>query len=150
MIPQERVIAFVEEIFFNSFSSEKEALPPTGRRVWNEDLTFSFFELSTALAFQYFAEEKVDVAVIEVGLGGRLDCTNIIHPDLSIITNISFDHVQFLGDTLPKIAHEKAGIIKHNVPAIIGEAGDKEVRAVFEKEAQEVGTELIFAEEENE
>jgi dihydrofolate synthase/folylpolyglutamate synthase len=106
--------------------------------------------LATALAFQYFAEEKVDVAVIEVGLGGRLDCTNIIQPVLSIITNISFDHIQFLGNTLPKIASEKAGIIKHNVPVVIGEAGDKEVRAVFEKEAQKVETEIFFAEEDDE
>ncbi|MBR4644040.1 MAG: bifunctional folylpolyglutamate synthase/dihydrofolate synthase [Bacteroidaceae bacterium] len=133
MIPEQRVIDFVEQ-----------------ERSFFEPLHPSFFELATALAFQYFAEEKVDVAVIEVGLGGRLDCTNIIQPDLSIITNISFDHIQFLGNTLPKIAHEKAGIIKYNVPAIIGEAGDKEVREVFEKQAEIVETELIFAEEEDE
>ena len=136
MIPKQRVIDFVEEL--------KTSL------IGKTEVGFSFFELATALAFLYFAEEKVDVAVIEVGLGGRLDCTNIINPDLSIITNISFDHIQFLGNTLPEIASEKAGIIKHNVPAIIGEAGDKDVRAVFEKEAQTVGTELIFAEEEGE
>ena len=108
MIPEERVIEFVEK-----------------ERPFFEPLHPSFFELATALAFQYFAEEKVDVAVIEVGLGGRLDCTNIIRPDLSIITNISFDHIQFLGDTLPKIASEKAGIIKQGIPAIIGEAEEE-------------------------
>ena len=137
MISKKRVVEFVNELKASLLGGRIEG-------------GYSFFELATALAFQYFAEEKVDVAVIEVGLGGRLDCTNIIHPDLSIITNISFDHIQFLGDTLPKIAHEKAGIIKHNVPAIVGEAGDKDVREVFEKEAQEVDTELIFAEEDEE
>jgi dihydrofolate synthase/folylpolyglutamate synthase len=137
MIPKQRVIDFVEELKTSLLGVETEG-------------GFSFFELATALAFLYFAEKKVDVAIIEVGLGGKLDCTNIIQPELSIITNISFDHVQFLGDTLPKIASEKAGIIKHNVPAIIGEAGDKDVRTVFERKAQEVGTELIFAEEEGE
>lgn len=133
MIPEKRVISFVEQ-----------------ERSLFEPLHPSFFELATALAFQYFAEQKVDVAVIEVGLGGRLDCTNIIHPDLSIITNISFDHIQFLGNTLPKIASEKAGIIKQGVPAIIGEAGEEDVRTVFEQEAEKVGTRLIFAEEEKE
>lgn len=73
------------------------------------------------MAFRYFADEHVDVAVIEVGLGGRLDCTNIVHPDLCIITNISFDHTQFLGNTLEKIAGEKAGIIKSGIPVVIGE-----------------------------
>lgn len=133
IIPEKRVISFVEQ-----------------ERSFFEPLHPSFFELATALAFQYFAEQKVDVAVIEVGLGGRLDCTNIIHPDLSIITNISFDHIQFLGNTLPKIASEKAGIIKQGVPAIIGEAGEEDVRTVFEQEAEKVGTRLIFAEEEKE
>ena len=74
------------------------------------------------MAFNYFAENQVDVAVIEVGLGGRLDSTNIITPDLCVITNISYDHVQMLGDTLPKIAREKAGIIKSGIPVVIGEA----------------------------
>ena len=80
--------------------------------------------MTTALAFKYFDEQKVEIAIIEVGLGGRLDCTNIISPILSIITNISFDHTQFLGDTLAKIAAEKAGIIKKGVPVIIGEANE--------------------------
>ena len=137
MIPEQRVIDFVEEL--------KDS------HLWKETVGgFSFFELATALAFQYFAEKGVDVAVIEVGLGGRLDCTNIIQPDLSIITNISFDHIQFLGNTLPKIAYEKAGIIKSGVPAVIGETGEKDVKAVFENEAAKVGTQLVFAEEEDE
>ena len=77
------------------------------------------------MAFKYFSEQKVEVVVIEVGMGGRLDCTNIIHPDLSVITNISFDHMQFLGDTLVKIASEKAGIIKKNTPAVVGETNSE-------------------------
>lgn len=84
------------------------------------------------MAFRYFADEHVDVAVIEVGLGGRLDCTNIVHPDLCIITNISFDHTQFLGNTLEKIAGEKAGIIKSGIPVIIGET-TPETKPVFAK-----------------
>lgn len=113
-----------------------------------EPLHPSFFELATAMAFNYFAEEKVDVAVIEVGLGGRLDCTNIIQPDLSIITNISFDHTQFLGDTLEKIAEEKAGIIKPQTPVVIGET-TSETHPVFEKKAKEMQAPIIFAEDEN-
>lgn len=106
----------------------------------------SFFELATAMAFKYFAEEHIDIAVVEVGLGGRLDCTNIITPILSIITNISFDHTQFLGNTLAKIAFEKAGIMKTGIPAVIGETVD-ETRPVFEKRATEIHTPLFFAEE---
>ncbi len=110
----------------------------------------SFFELTMMMAFCYFADNDVDVAIIEVGLGGRLDSTNIITPDLSIITNISFDHVQFLGDTLPKIAGEKAGIIKSNVPVIVGEVdNNKDVRIIFEEKATEKKTNLIFAEDNN-
>ena len=103
-VSQEYVVNFVEE-----------------HRSFFEPLHPSFFELTTAMAFNYFAEQHVDVAVIEVGLGGRLDCTNIIQPDLCVITNISFDHVQFLVDTLAKIASEKAGIIKPGIPVVIGE-----------------------------
>lgn len=113
-----------------------------------EPIQPSFFELTMMMAFQYFADMQVDVAVIEVGLGGRLDSTNIITPDLSIITNISFDHMQFLGNTLEKIAGEKAGIIKHNIPVVIGEA-EGEVRRVFEEKAAEVVTSITFAEDEN-
>ena len=98
MMPEEYVVDFVRE-----------------ERSFFEPLHPSFFELTTALAFKYFAEQEVDIAVVEVGLGGRLDCTNIITPQLSIITNISVDHTQFLGHTLPEIAHEKAGIIKPHV-----------------------------------
>lgn len=111
-----------------------------------EPLHPSFFELTTALAFKYFAEAKVDIAVIEVGLGGRLDCTNIITPILSVITNISLDHTQFLGDTLQKIAGEKAGIIKPNVPVVIGES-NAETRPVFEAKAAENNAPIIFAED---
>lgn len=131
MIPRERVVEFVEQ-----------------ERDFFEPLHPSFFELATALAFKYFQEESVDVAVVEVGLGGRLDCTNIIQPDLSIITNISFDHVQFLGSTLPQIASEKAGIIKPGIPVVIGETnGHEDVRQVFLGKAGEAGAKAIFADE---
>ncbi|MFA5046280.1 MAG: folylpolyglutamate synthase/dihydrofolate synthase family protein [Paludibacter sp.] len=106
----------------------------------------SFFEATMAMAFQYFADCHVDVAVIEVGLGGRLDSTNIIYPDLSVITNISFDHIEFLGDTLEKIAFEKAGIIKSNTPVVIGEM-HPETRPVFEKKALKENAPIYFAEE---
>lgn len=131
MIPQERVIRFVEE-----------------ERDFFEPLHPSFFELTTALALKYFQEENVDWAVIEVGLGGRLDCTNIITPRLAIITNISKDHTQFLGDTLTKIASEKAGIMKPHVPTLIGEAEDRNVREVFINRSIKVNSALHFAEEE--
>ncbi|WP_315085780.1 folylpolyglutamate synthase/dihydrofolate synthase family protein [Bacteroides heparinolyticus] len=128
-IPEEYVIRFVEE-----------------ERCFFEPLHPSFFELTTAMAFRYFADAKIDVAVIEVGLGGRLDCTNIIHPDLCIITNISLDHTQFLGNTLPQIAREKAGIIKSGIPVVIGET-TPETKAVFQKRAGEVNAPIYFAEE---
>ena len=108
----------------------------------------SFFELTMEMAFLWFAEQEVDVAVIEVGLGGRLDSTNIISPDLSIITNIGMDHMKLLGDTLPKIAAEKAGIIKPETPVVIGEAGDEEIERVFVKKAQSAHAPLHFAERE--
>ena len=106
----------------------------------------SFFELTMMMAFDYFARQAVDVAVIEVGLGGRLDSTNIITPDLCVITNISYDHVQMLGHTLPQIAREKAGIIKSGIPVVIGEA-QGEVKQVFLDKAREVGAPIFFAEE---
>jgi dihydrofolate synthase/folylpolyglutamate synthase len=115
-------------------------------REFFEPLSPSFFELTTALAFKYFAEKKVDIAVIEVGLGGRLDCTNIITPEVSVITNISFDHTQFLGDTLAKIAAEKAGIIKEGIPVVIGET-TPETKPVFERIAAEKKAPIYFAEE---
>ncbi len=104
----------------------------------------SFFEVNVAMAFEYFKQEKVDAAVVEVGLGGRLDSTNIITPKLSVITNISFDHTNILGNTLPLIAQEKAGIIKPGVPVVIGEA-DGEIRSIFEKNASEKKSPLLFA-----
>lgn len=106
----------------------------------------SFFEMTVAMAFQYFADQQVDIAVIEVGLGGRLDSTNIITPLASVITNISFDHMALLGDTLEKIAHEKAGIIKPGIPAIIG-TKDPASDFVFIEKAKECETTLEFASE---
>ena len=128
-IPQQYVVDFVE--------AEREFFKP---------LCPSFFELTTAMAFKYFAEQHVDIAVIEVGLGGRLDCTNIITPQLSVITNISFDHTGFLGDTLEKIAAEKAGIIKPGVPVVIGET-TPETRKVFQQKADEMHAPIVFAED---
>ncbi len=104
----------------------------------------SFFEMTVAMAFQYFRESAVDVAVIEVGLGGRLDSTNIITPELSVITNIGHDHMDLLGNTLDKIALEKAGIIKKNVPVVIGETGDA-TKNVFIQKAAEMNSEICFA-----
>lgn len=118
-------------------------------RTFFEPLHPSFFELTTAMAFKYFAEQEVDYAVIEVGLGGRLDCTNIISPILSAITNISFDHTQFLGNTLAKIAAEKAGIIKPQTPVVIGEYNE-ETRPVFERKAEKEKAPLCFAQDEAE
>lgn len=111
-----------------------------------EPLHPSFFELTTALAFKYFADQKVDIAIIEVGLGGRLDCTNIIEPSFCIITNISLDHTQFLGNTLTKIATEKAGIIKPRIPVIIGET-TPETKLVFKEKAEKMHAPIIYAEE---
>lgn len=129
MIPKDYVVSFVRE-----------------NRSFFEPLHPSFFELTTALAFKYFADEDVDIAVVEVGLGGRLDCTNIITPLLSIITNISFDHTQFLGDTLAKIAYEKAGIIKDGVPVVVGE-DVPETRPVFESRAETTRSTIVFAQD---
>jgi len=111
-----------------------------------ESIQPSFFEITVAMAFEYFAEQQVNVAVIEVGLGGRLDSTNVIIPELSVITNIGLDHTHLLGDTLPKIAFEKAGIIKPGVPVVIGEALP-ETRSVFEDKAAAENAPIIFAEE---
>lgn len=111
-----------------------------------EQLEPSFFELTVSMAFDYFRAMKVDVAVVEVGLGGRLDSTNIITPEVSVITNISFDHMALLGNTLPKIAAEKAGIIKAGIPVVVGESSP-ETNPVFESFAQKVGTTLEFADQ---
>ncbi len=109
----------------------------------------SFFELTCMMAFSYFADQAVDIAIIEVGLGGRLDCTNVIEPICSVITNISLEHTQYLGDTLAKIAGEKAGIIKPNIPVVIGQADAHEVREVFCRHAESLGSPLILASESN-
>jgi dihydrofolate synthase/folylpolyglutamate synthase len=127
MIPQQYVIDFVEK-YKNNF----------------EQIQPSFFEMTVGLAFDYFVHEKVDIAVIEVGLGGRLDSTNVITPELSIITNISFDHTALLGNTLEKIATEKAGIIKPGVPVIIGET-QAETQDVFIEKARENRAPIMFA-----
>lgn len=131
MIPKEDVVGFVERYLECGYDGHP-----------------SFFELTMMMTFDYFAKEKVDYAIIEVGMGGRLDSTNIITPQACVITNISKDHTQFLGDTLPRIASEKAGIIKKDIPVVIGESINDEVRAVFQNKADEVGTEIVFAEDE--
>ena len=109
-----------------------------------EENDLSFFEMTVGLAFEYFDKEKVDVAIIEVGMGGRLDSTNIITPLASVITNIGLDHTQFLGNTLPEIASEKAGIIKKNIPVVIGEY-TTETQPIFENKAKENESEIYFA-----
>ena len=126
-IPEDYVVNFISE---NKSFLEKHSL--------------SFFEMTVGMAFSYFAEEKVDIAVIEVGLGGRFDSTNIITPEVSLITNISKDHTDILGDTLPKIAFEKAGIIKQNVPVVISEY-QEETAPVFTTRAKEMKAPIIFA-----
>ncbi|MGY8909874.1 MAG: bifunctional folylpolyglutamate synthase/dihydrofolate synthase [Flavobacteriales bacterium] len=126
-IPKEKVTCFIHK--------HKEFL---------ENQKLSFFEMTVGLAFDYFADKNVDIAIIEVGLGGRLDSTNIITPEVSVITNIGLDHTQFLGETLPEIAFEKAGIIKNNIPVIIGEK-QAEVVAVFKKKAEACHSEIFFA-----
>lgn len=108
----------------------------------------SFFEATTMMAFEYFRDSHVDIAVIEVGLGGRLDTTNIIHPCLSVITNISYDHTDLLGDTLAQIAAEKAGIIKRGVPVVVGEADEDEVARVIGEVAERQHAPLIWAQRE--
>lgn len=110
-----------------------------------ESIQPSFFEITVAMAFDYFAQEEIDIAIIETGLGGRLDSTNIITPELSVITNIGYDHMNLLGDTLPAIAGEKAGIIKRGVPVVIGETLP-ETKPVFEQTAIEKQSPIFFAE----
>lgn len=127
MIPKEKVVEFTERW-----------------KAVDNDIKPSFFELTMMMAFDWFAAENVDIAVIEVGMGGRLDSTNIITPLLSVITNISFDHTQFLGDTLAKIASEKAGIIKPGIPVVIGEAVP-ETETVFRNKAKELNSPIVEA-----
>jgi dihydrofolate synthase/folylpolyglutamate synthase len=111
-----------------------------------EDNNLSFFEMTVGLAFDYFKNQKVDIAIIEVGMGGRLDSTNIISPELSIITNIGLDHTKFLGTTLKDIAFEKAGIIKKDTPVIIGET-QLEISEVFKDKASEMGSKILYADQ---
>lgn len=111
-----------------------------------EEIEPSFFEMTVAMAFDYFAKQKIDIAVVEVGMGGRLDSTNIISPELSVITNIGFDHTAFLGNTLAEIANEKAGIIKENIPVVVGET-QLETEGVFKEKAKEKDTEIYFADQ---
>lgn len=129
MIPEQNVIDFIGD--------NKEKF---------EEMQLSFFEMATGMAFDFFAKEKVDIAIIEVGLGGRLDSTNVINPELNIITNISLDHVNMLGNTLAEIAVEKAGIIKPNTPVVIGET-QPETKDVFIKKAQECKAPIFFADQ---
>ncbi|MCX6011853.1 MAG: bifunctional folylpolyglutamate synthase/dihydrofolate synthase, partial [Chloroflexi bacterium] len=126
-IPQEKVVRFVER-----YQSSFDAIAP------------SFFEWTAALAFDYFYEENTDIAVIETGLGGRLDSTNIIIPELSVITNISWDHTNLLGDSLEKIATEKAGIIKNGIPVVIGQT-QEEVKHIFSEKAKAQNAPIYFA-----
>lgn len=129
MIPEEAVTRFINR-----------------HRAFFESRNLSFFEMSVGLAFDWFRQEKTDIAIIETGMGGRLDATNIVTPLVSVITNIGKDHTQFLGNTLELIASEKAGIIKRGVPVVIGQA-DGATRAVFVEKAEETGSEIVFASE---
>jgi dihydrofolate synthase / folylpolyglutamate synthase len=140
--------SFTERIRINGFSiPENEVISfVESNNKFLEKLKPSFFEMSVGMAFEYFAKEQVDVAIIEVGLGGRLDSTNVITPLLSLITNISFDHTDILGDTLPKIAFEKAGIIKPNIPVVISER-DTETESVFIEKARIEQAPIYFAED---
>ena len=130
MMPEQKVVDFVEN-----------------HRSFFEENQLSFFEMTVGLAFDYFKNEKVDIAIIEVGLGGRLDSTNVINPEVSVITNIGLDHTQFLGTTLAEIASEKAGIIKSKIPVVIGEA-KPETTAVFIDKARKEKSFILFVEKE--
>lgn len=143
--------SFTERIRINGdeISQSKVTSFIEKHKVFLEQQRLSFFEMTVGLAFDYFAEEKVDLAVIEVGLGGRLDSTNIITPEISAITNIGLDHTQFLGETLPEIAFEKAGIIKQNIPVVIGEK-QKEIVYVFLEKAKKMNAEISFASDDKE
>ena len=128
----------IEEDFIVSFVGKIKSV--------SEEINPSFFELTVVMALQYFQELKTDIAIIETGLGGRLDSTNVITPELSIITNIGYDHMNILGDTLEKIAFEKAGIIKPNVPVVIGES-NPQTKNIFLEKAKQCNAEIVFAEE---
>ena len=137
---------FTERIRINGveISEEKVTEFINGNKDFLEQQKMSFFEMTVGLAFDYFASEKVDIAIIEVGLGGRLDSTNSITPEVAVITNIGLDHTQFLGETLPEIAFEKAGIIKKNIPVVIGEE-QAAVKSVFIAKATKEGAPIYFA-----
>jgi len=139
---------FRERIKINGIEISKQFVIGFIRRnkAFFEANPLSFFEMTVGMAFDYFAKQKVDIAVIEVGLGGRLDSTNIITPEVSLITNIGFDHTQFLGETLPLIASEKAGIIKSNVPVVISETHN-ETKPVFEEVANKNNSKIYFADQ---
>ena len=127
--------------------SEKEVVQfIKNNKTFLEQQKLSFFEMTVGLAFDYFAKQEVDIAIIEVGLGGRLDSTNIIIPEVSVITNIGFDHTQMLGNTLPEIAFEKAGIIKKGIPVVVSER-QPEVQNLFLKRSEELAAPLYFAED---
>ena len=130
MIPKQKIVNFVDK--------HRQAM---------QEQELSFFEMSTALAFDYFAQSDVEVAVIETGLGGRLDATNVVLPIVSIVTNIGMEHTEFLGDTIEKIAGEKAGIIKKSIPVVLGEANDS-YNGVFESVASTLKSKLVYAERE--
>lgn len=140
--------SFTERIRIDGKEITKEAVVDfvEANRLFLDELKPSFFEMTVGLAFWYFAQEQVDIAVIEVGMGGRLDSTNVILPELSLITNIGWDHMQFLGDSLPLIAGEKAGIIKPGVPVIISQT-QEEIRSVFLNHAKEKQAPILFADQ---
>ena len=140
--------AFTERIRINGEEINKEDVVEfvAAHKDFLDHLQPSFFEMTVGLAFWYFTKEAVDIAIIEVGMGGRLDSTNVISPELCVITNIGFDHTQFLGDTLPLIAGEKAGIIKPSVSVIVSHT-QKEIQAVFLQKAAEVNASLVFADQ---
>ncbi|MBE7652753.1 bifunctional folylpolyglutamate synthase/dihydrofolate synthase [Tenacibaculum finnmarkense] len=137
---------FTERIRINGQEIEQESIIDfiSQNKQFLEAQKLSFFEMTVGMAFDYFAKQKVDIAIIEVGLGGRLDSTNIITPEVSVITNIGLDHTQFLGETLPEIAYEKAGIIKDNISVVVGER-QKEVEKVFIDKASDCNAEIVFA-----
>lgn len=139
---------FEERVKINGNEIGKEQVVDFTRKMMVSDVKPSFFEMTVALAFEHFAKEQVDIAIIETGMGGRLDSTNVINPLLSIITNISLDHQQYLGDTLEKIAHEKAGIIKPETPVVIGET-QHETSTVFIQKAKLEKAKLWFADQEH-
>lgn len=140
---------FTERIRINGEEITKESVVTfiEKNKVFLEEQGLSFFEMTVGMALEEFANQKVDIAVVEVGLGGRLDSTNIIMPEVSVITNIGLDHTQFLGETLLEIAFEKAGIIKKNIPVVIGER-QKETEKVFITKAEECNAPIVFASDE--